>query len=205
MAEFCLDCWNKLNGTNDTQRDWVLSEELDLCEGCGQWKQVVVKPREHKLIYDLLHLRRSILIFAVLFLFGICCWLLFGREQKEFSYGETEYHAPCLMSLATGEIGELTVYDMDPLRPEELAAVQSVGTFSFLSCAGIMAGRDTGSHVCQAVVPSKAFVLLDLFDIENVRTYSVCDGACYTIREYRVDITWRKELDGFWIQVQGNL
>ncbi len=45
MAEFCLDCWNKLNGTCDTEDDWVISKDLDLCEGCGQWKHVVEKPR----------------------------------------------------------------------------------------------------------------------------------------------------------------
>lgn len=44
MAEFCLDCWNRLNETNLTEKDVVLSsrDDMDLCEGCGQWKQVVV-------------------------------------------------------------------------------------------------------------------------------------------------------------------
>ena len=45
MAEFCLDCWNELNGTCDTEDDWVLSTELDLCEGCGEYKHVVERPR----------------------------------------------------------------------------------------------------------------------------------------------------------------
>lgn len=56
MAEFCLDCWNRINECDDTQRDWILSRELDLCEGCGEWKPVLVVPRRHKLLYDLLHL-----------------------------------------------------------------------------------------------------------------------------------------------------
>ena len=55
MAEFCLDCWNKMNGTKDTERDWILSDELDLCEGCGAWKAVIVTQRRHKLFYDLFH------------------------------------------------------------------------------------------------------------------------------------------------------
>ncbi len=45
MAEFCLDCWNRINGTKDTREEWVLSKELDLCEGCGEWKQIVLRPR----------------------------------------------------------------------------------------------------------------------------------------------------------------
>lgn len=56
MAEFCLDCWNRINKCNDTERDWILSRELDLCEGCGAWKPVLVIRRRHKLLYDLLHL-----------------------------------------------------------------------------------------------------------------------------------------------------
>ena len=45
MAEFCLDCWNKMNGTKDTIRRYILSEELELYEECGQWKQVIAGER----------------------------------------------------------------------------------------------------------------------------------------------------------------
>jgi len=44
MAEFCLDCWNKLNHTHLTQEDVILSHDnWDLCEGCAQIKPVVIK------------------------------------------------------------------------------------------------------------------------------------------------------------------
>lgn len=42
MAEFCVDCWNELNGTNDPPENFVVSKELDLCEGCAQMKHVVI-------------------------------------------------------------------------------------------------------------------------------------------------------------------
>ena len=42
MAEFCLDCYNKLNGTNYRECDVTLDEDLDLCEGCGEWKPCVI-------------------------------------------------------------------------------------------------------------------------------------------------------------------
>ena len=45
MAEFCLDCWNKLNETNDPAEKYILSRNLDLCEGCGEWKQTIVALR----------------------------------------------------------------------------------------------------------------------------------------------------------------
>ncbi len=34
MAEFCLDCMNKMDGTDYTEADVIL--ETDLCEECGQ-------------------------------------------------------------------------------------------------------------------------------------------------------------------------
>ena len=49
MAEFCLDCWNKLNGSNDSERKYILSKELDLCEGCGEFKPIIIM--ERKLYY----------------------------------------------------------------------------------------------------------------------------------------------------------
>ncbi len=42
MAEFCLDCFHQLNETNDDPEKYVLSKDLELCEGCGEWKHVVV-------------------------------------------------------------------------------------------------------------------------------------------------------------------
>lgn len=40
MAEFCLDCWGKISGEEATESQYVLSEELELCEGCGELKRV---------------------------------------------------------------------------------------------------------------------------------------------------------------------
>ena len=45
MAEFCLDCFNKLNNTNHKPYEYVLSKELDLCEGCGKLTHVIVTKR----------------------------------------------------------------------------------------------------------------------------------------------------------------
>ena len=45
MAEFCLDCWNKINETDDPADQYIISNELDLCEGCGEVKHVIVRKR----------------------------------------------------------------------------------------------------------------------------------------------------------------
>ena len=42
MAEFCLQCWNRLHGREDTKWDVRLSKEPELCEGCGRLCQTVV-------------------------------------------------------------------------------------------------------------------------------------------------------------------
>ena len=41
MAEFCLDCWNKLNHTRLAKEDVILSDNFDLCEECAEFKPVV--------------------------------------------------------------------------------------------------------------------------------------------------------------------
>jgi len=62
MAEFCLECFSKLENANYTERDFILSDEddLDLCEGCGEWKRVVIVRRKYKLLYDLATIIRII-------------------------------------------------------------------------------------------------------------------------------------------------
>ena len=43
MAEFCLDCLNKLNNTQLDESNVQLSDYEDFCEGCADYKNVVVK------------------------------------------------------------------------------------------------------------------------------------------------------------------
>jgi len=55
MAEFCLDCWNKLNHTHLTQEDVILSDdEWDLCEGCAQMKPTIIRfgKRKKKILFQ---------------------------------------------------------------------------------------------------------------------------------------------------------
>lgn len=43
MAEFCLDCLNKLEGTHFTEQDVILEE--DFCEECGKIAPCVMRYR----------------------------------------------------------------------------------------------------------------------------------------------------------------
>lgn len=39
MAEFCLDCYNKLHGTH--YGEGAVKLGCDFCEGCGEWKPTI--------------------------------------------------------------------------------------------------------------------------------------------------------------------
>lgn len=43
MSELCLDCLNKIMGSNYPPRKFLISKELDLCEECGELKPVVIR------------------------------------------------------------------------------------------------------------------------------------------------------------------
>ena len=45
MAEFCLECFNKLNGTAFTRGDVI--QAYDFCENCGTYKKCIVELRGH--------------------------------------------------------------------------------------------------------------------------------------------------------------
>lgn len=45
MAEFCLECFNKVFETNEKESAYILSKDLDLCDYCGEFKRVVVRKR----------------------------------------------------------------------------------------------------------------------------------------------------------------
>ena len=42
MAEFCLECYNKINNTDYKKKDVVVSSFPELCEGCGECKKIVI-------------------------------------------------------------------------------------------------------------------------------------------------------------------
>ena len=45
MSEICLDCWNKLNETQDPAGKYILSWRPELCEDCGRMRRVIIRTR----------------------------------------------------------------------------------------------------------------------------------------------------------------
>lgn len=128
--------------------------------------------------------------------------------------GEGErYHAPCLVDLFTGQIGEMTVYTQHPSLQGEIAPMeaQQTGKLDFHPCAGLMAVRDTDAHTCQVTLPtqkwlmnpahfcwrcrrilakaeSTGYVIVDLYDLDYIRAYPIRDTV---IRDYRISVRER--------------
>ena len=52
MAEFCKECFiDHLHRSEDEVKRIILSNEPDLCEGCGQYKKVVTRIQMKRLFY----------------------------------------------------------------------------------------------------------------------------------------------------------
>ena len=62
MAEFCLDCWNKINGTNYSKSKFIMSKGLDFCEECEELKRIVIVERWSFYRYRLRYLTMPFLI-----------------------------------------------------------------------------------------------------------------------------------------------
>lgn len=78
MSEICLDCWNNMNESKDNEKKYILSRDLDLCEGCGEWIPVIIMERKvyyiHKFRYYILPFR---IIYNILnYVYGLIRYII---------------------------------------------------------------------------------------------------------------------------------
>ncbi len=59
MAEFCLDCFNKISGSAYSPRCFHLSKKPELCEECGEWKPVIICVKRRYLVAEWFYERFS--------------------------------------------------------------------------------------------------------------------------------------------------
>lgn len=141
--------------------------------------------------------------------------------------GHLKCHAPCILNLATGEIGELELYMPHDQQVGEIAEEQAGGTFGFISTAGLQGIKLTDpwyielevpmvgnkkrlSHFCDSCRKrlednQPGFVLLDIYDLNNPIIYKIEDGASYEMRCYKIGISASKEKESFLLRVDGTL
>ena len=70
MAEFCIDCWNKINESEESKEKYVLSKDLDFCEGCGEWKHVIIMERREYYMYKFRYI-----LFPIRMMYTVLCFL----------------------------------------------------------------------------------------------------------------------------------
>ena len=136
------------------------------------------------------------------------------------------FHAPALVNLATGEVGELTVYVPHPFKVAELNPYQQGGTFSFIYAAGVNGYSDTANWETHITIPTNeneyeekhfckscreriaghtenGFLLLDLRTPESFDILSLDSEEIQTVRCYEVQTN--QCLDEIEIVVHGTL
>ncbi len=136
------------------------------------------------------------------------------------------YHAPALVYLATGEVGELTVYEPHPFKVAELNEYQQGGRFSFIYVAGINGYSDTANWETHITIPTneneyeekffckacrerisghteKGFLLLDLRTPESFGILSIDSAQIQSVRCY--EIQTKQDLDEIEIIAHGTL
>ena len=133
------------------------------------------------------------------------CCALCGTDR------DVKHHAPCIVNLSSGEIAELSVYQPHPNIPGEISDEIKTGYFSFSFSAGATIKQTPELEKCEATLPKKSeviqpehycyecrrllstidkkgYVIVDLYDDENISAFKVYDGGKYTIRDYIVTI-----------------
>lgn len=96
MAEFCLKCFNELNGT-DYQANEVWLED-DFCEGCGDWKPCVFELRPKPLLWRLVGYVKRLLPFMALALLLVgCSSQTAATEYEHIPYVSDLSEADCFL------------------------------------------------------------------------------------------------------------
>lgn len=172
--------------------------------------------------------RKYIVIFLVLAaVFAVLIYSIRDlREPESCSLCATfPCHAPCIVNLSTGEIGEIRIYQPHFSKVAEIAEEQAGGYFCFLYCAGLQ-GYCLGAQSATIYVPQEAgglqvkhfcnscrkllapyansgFVIADLREPKSPTLYpiEVCSGI--SMRCYIIDISYSEEKEQYEILVTG--
>lgn len=136
-------------------------------------------------------------------------------------------HAPCIINLSTGEILELSVYELHPFTVGELAEKQRTGYFSFIQGAGI-SGHKLGGKSVTVTIPTESkglirqnfcrtcldlladyanqgYVLADLKSPKNPIIYGIYENISFSFRCYDISVLESSDTEGFVVTIIGTL
>lgn len=164
-------------------------------------------------------MRRIILVFitVVLLLSMVACYDISAPEPERCRVCDyIPSHAPCLVNLKTGEVGEIALYEPHPTLVGEIAETQRGGYFCFMSVAGLRGYVNASVPEGHVTVPEEVekyeekyfciacreqlevyagcgYVLADLRNPETPTIYPVETGTEFEVRCYKVTVTENDE------------
>lgn len=77
VAEFCVKCYNEMFKLNTPEEEYILSDNPELCEGCGEMKHVVIMERKDVLFY-----RVHFIFYFIRGIYHSCCIFLNNMKIK---------------------------------------------------------------------------------------------------------------------------
>ena len=221
MAEFCLDCFNEMNGTHYTKSEVLLEE--DLCEGCGQIKPCVMDLKPKPLLLRLISSPKKLLCFLLVSLLLVSVFaFLYKGERECVLCNSFRYHAPVLIDLESGSCVELSLYAPHETQAAELAKEQPKGeTFSLINIGAASGYRDLTQRIIEIDVPMEngnktmlcsacrkqfnqvdnRYILADLYSEKNL--IAIQDGSAMVLRCYEISMTQKN--DAISVVIQGIL
>lgn len=167
-----------------------------------------------------------ILLLMALLLTILAMWYYFNYPSRCVLCDSPSYHAPCLVNLATGEVGELTVYDPHPYQKDAFWIHPESGTFSFLECAGLQGYRDTARNQCRISIPAtrqrisrnhfcrscrkqlapysgQGYALADLYPPHDPTVFQITGSIRYSMRCYEITAVFEEARQVMEVTVRG--
>ena len=167
-------------------------------------------------------------IVVILILMLVCSILPTPNPKRCAICDSIPHHAPALVNLATGEVGELVVYEPHPIKGGELNEYQQGGTFSFIYVAGLHGYQDTSTWETHISVPVNeneyeekffckscrellldctdlGYILADLKNAADPIVYEIKEDLNISFRCYDIFVKESEENEKFEISVIGSL
>ncbi|MBQ4518615.1 MAG: hypothetical protein II997_08540 [Clostridia bacterium] len=67
MSEICVECFEKITGERNIEKNFIISDELDLCEECGEFKHVIIAEKGFPMLFIRLFLFPFKLIYHIFY------------------------------------------------------------------------------------------------------------------------------------------
>ena len=136
-------------------------------------------------------------------------------------------HAPALLNIERGDLTELRIYEPHPHKAGELAANQQGGYMGISMNGGVYFTYDPDVQTARTTIPleqarlhksefckdcrklladsKQNYMLVDVYDQENISVYEIVEGVCCEMRCYTVSAALSGDKTEVTITVQGDL